>query len=79
MSVRRRRTPLGTVPPTSVLSSAQRTEVAGTIWAETEPFVKQEPSTEERVQTLADHEQTVVIQIDDEWLAWLEGLDRSAD
>ena len=78
MSTRRRRTPLGTRPPSAV-TSALRTEIAGTLWAETEPFVKQEPSTEERVETLAGHEQTVVIQIDDEWLAWLEGLDRSAD
>ena len=74
----RRRTPIGTQPPSAV-TSALRTEVAGTLWAETEPVVKQGPSTEDQVQALAEQEQTVVIQIDGEWLAWLARLDASAD
>jgi hypothetical protein len=44
-------------------------EAAGTIWLETEPVAMQE--LEEDAVSRALDEQTVVVQIDDEWLAWL--------
>ena len=70
MSIRRRRTPIGTQPP---VTSETGCEVAGTIEAQTEKIEKQEHAITVHERTVAaDQEHAVIVQIDDDWLERLD-------